>query len=179
MGYFPNSISGRNKRGAVSRPNAARSSLPATSYKLRHNWPQLVVLALGIHRRFGLFGCAGEAEADMSSLLNSLYNAEERPRRRRRHKHNNVIIILAASDNRARRTNKSARRAPGSSNNPQPLQSFHYYFLRPSFTPHLSFGLPQSPLALLLLCFVSTHTCTLYVALGRVIKKLRAAFFVF
>lgn len=108
MGYFPNSISGRNKGGAASRPNAVRSSRPATSYKLQHNWPQLVVLALRIHRRFGLFGRAVEAVADMSSLLNSLYNVEERPRRQRRRKHNNNIIIATASDNRVRLTNKSA-----------------------------------------------------------------------
>lgn len=96
MGYFANSISGRNKGGAESRPHAGRCSQPVRSYKHQHNWPQLVVLALGIHCRFGVFGRAGEASADMSSLLNSPHNVEERPRR---HKHNNNIIIPLASDN--------------------------------------------------------------------------------
>lgn len=145
MGYFPNSISGRNKGGAASRPSAVCSSQPATSYKLQHNWPQLVVLALGIHRRFGLFGRAGEAVADMSSLLSSLYNVEERPRRQKKRKQNHNIIIPTASDNRARRTNKSPGRPPGSSDNPQRLtHPFIIIFLCP-LSPHLSFSLPQSP----------------------------------
>lgn len=137
MGYFPNSISGRNKGGASSQPDAVRSSQPAASYKLQHNWPQLVVLALGIHRRFGLFGRAGENVADMSSLLNSLYNVEDRPRRPRRREHKNNIIIPTASDNRARRTNKFERRPPGSSYNPQPLQCVHSLLFSYALSRHI------------------------------------------
>lgn len=155
MGYFPNSISGQNKGGAASWRNAGRCSQPTRSYKHQYNWPQLVVLALGIHCRFGLFGRAGEASADMSSLLNSPHNVEERPRRR---KHNNNIIIPLASDNA--QISPFADRRGAAIIHTLSSPSTHYFllpslatsFLRTSVTP-----------AVLFLCFVlltQTHMHT-------------------
>lgn len=155
MGYFPNSISGRNKRGAASGPNAGCCSQPTRSYRLQHNWPQLVVLAAGIHCWLGLFGHAGEASADMSSPLSSLHNVEGRPRRRRSCKDNNNIIIPLASDNT--QINLPADHRGAAIIHTLSSASAQCYFLLPSLATSF-LQLPSVTPSLLFLCFTHART---------------------
>lgn len=156
MGYFPNSISGRNKGDAASWRNAGRCLQPTRSYKHQYNWPQLVVLALGIHCRFGLFGRAGRLRRICQACLT------------RR-------TMLRSGQGGANTTTSSS--SPLASDNAQispfadcrgaaiihtlSSPSTHYYFLLPSLAT--SFLRTSVTPAVLFLCFVlltQTHMHT-------------------